>query len=510
MGRIATAAMLAAAAVAATATRADAPASGNGYEVHRSQTVVPVPHGKVGRKTIDRETRTGNTEDTDGNSSNFSLTVGGFMSRCPVPEGTGPVKFVVPGDFEVSVVADTVDTDAVPTARRHYEKRMTARITVFVNDDLSVTEGEIDGSFSSNMDGVRTGPVQVRKRYPIRAYGMPDWDALLDVTTATGDLAAAALMWNSSMTILEAMHSWREPNACAELVFDPPGETRPVGPGETVEIQVKYRTRDGQQPVPKGTWDASAVQGGSVAEASGQVRPDGTFVVRYKARSADPKDGDGARIEALSAAGYARDTWKIRVGGDYEVRFESSIVSRDPVQSVRSTAQGHVRLTSSTKPWRRKPDGKQYLLYEGNGTVQFNTAPGPERDACDPLISGSGSSPFQVLESWIQVTPPADGKPGKADVQLTYWFQQGAGETEMTPTNVDFQCVPGDTNEFPYWWSSYMSGREQSGDVNFLTDWEYVGQGDVVARKLLTGDCGGLCTEERSIFTLRKVTAGGR
>ncbi len=138
----------------------------------------------------------------------------------------------------------------------------------------------------------------------------------------TGDMAAAALMWNASTTILDAQRTWREPNACAELEFDPRSETRAVAPGETVEVRVKYRTRDGQQPIPKGRWDAAAVQGGRVTEASGQVQPDGTFVMRYVARtSAAPKDGDGARIEALSAAGYTRDTWKILAGGKYEGRF---------------------------------------------------------------------------------------------------------------------------------------------------------------------------------------------
>ncbi len=115
------AAFMAAAALAATTVE-------NGYEVTRSQTMAPVPSGKVGRKTIDRETRVGVTEDTDGNSSSFSMTLGGFMSRCPMPEGSAPVRFVVPGDFEFTVVADTVNTDVVPTERKHYQKRVTAQI----------------------------------------------------------------------------------------------------------------------------------------------------------------------------------------------------------------------------------------------------------------------------------------------------------------------------------------------------------------------------------------------
>lgn len=305
----------------------------DGYEVTRSQSVVPVPHGKVGRKTIDRETRAGNTEETDGNSTNTVMTLGGFMSRCPMPEGNAPVKFVAAGDFEVSIVSDTIDTDVVPTERKHYEKRFTARIKVFVNDDQFVTEGEIDGEFSSNMDGVRTGPIRVRKRFPIRAYGMPDFDALLEIATATGDMAAAALMWNSSMTILEAQLEWRKPNVCADLEFDPPSESRSVSSGEAVDVRVKYRTRDGQQAIPKGKWNATVVQGGQVREASGQVSPDGTFVVHYVARSSSaPKEGDGVRIDAWSAAGFAQKHWKIRTG--LRLAIEHHLVSRRDVPGV--------------------------------------------------------------------------------------------------------------------------------------------------------------------------------
>jgi len=355
----------------------------NGYEVTRSQTVVPVPAGKLGRKTIDRETRTGNTEETDGNSSNVTLTIGGFMNRCPMPEGDTPVKFVAAGDFETSIVSDTVDTDVVPTERKHYEKRMTARIKVLVNDDMSVSEGEIDGEFSSNMDGVRTGPNRVHKRFPIRAYGRPDYDALVEIATVTGDVAAAALIWNASMTILSAQVAWRQPNACGELVFDPPSESRSVSPGETVEIKVKVRTREGQQPIPKGIWDATVVQGGTVVEASGRVSPDGTFVVRYVARSSSsPKEGDGVRIEALTPAGYPRDTWKIRTG--LRLQIEHRLTTR--------------RDTSYPKAG--------HPLYDGSVRVEiplepFPTVPGEYRGDSEQVVR-----PFTVGH----ITPRCTGR----------------------------------------------------------------------------------------------------
>jgi hypothetical protein len=500
--------VLAAAALAAAAAPA-ATTSENGYEVTRSQTVVPVPRGKLGRKTIDRESRVGNTEETDGNSSSFTMTLGGFVNKCPVPEGT-PARFVVAGDFEYSLVADSVNTDVVPTERKHYLKRVTARIKAYVNDDLSISEADFDGEYTADVEGVRTGPARIQRRFHIGAGGMPDMNALKDVAV-TSDVAAAALMWTASQTIVLTQRDLREPNACAELQFDPPSGTRAVSAGETVEIRVKYRSRDAQQPIPKGKWGAAVVQGGRVPEDSGQVRTDGTFVVRYTGRSSsEPKEGDGARIEALSAGGLASEHWKIRVGGDYELHFESSIVSRNPMQSVRSQATGSAKLTGSDKPWKLKPDGKNYRLYDGTGTVQITTQPGPERDPCEALIAGSSTSELRVVDTYIQITPPqvenGTQTGGKANIVLAYSFSMGGGETETTTTMVNFQCVPRDVAPLPYWWMSYGTSRGPQ-EINFLRDWEYVGRDGIVARKVLTGTCGGLCNEERSVFTLRRAEA---
>ncbi len=505
MRRRVAAILLSAAALAAAAARAQTVTNENGYEVRRSQTVVPAPHGKVGRKTIDRENRTGNTEETDGNSSNFTMTLGGFLNKCPIPEGN-PVRFVLLGQFEYSLVADTVDTDVVPTARQHYEKRVTAQVKVFVNDDLSITDGEVDGQFTANMDGVRTGPVSIRRQFRIGQLGEPTWDSLLDVAL-TSDLATAALLWSTEPAVLEAKRTLYQKNACTELEFEPASETRSVTPGETVEVLVKYRTREGKLPIPKGKWDAAAEGSGRVAEARGDVRPDGSFVVKYTAGS-DPQEGHGAMVGASSAAGFAQELWKIRVGGEFELHLESNIVSRDPIQAAQSRAQGSVRLTSSTKPYKLRPDAKLYRLYDGTGAISFQTQ-SLRTDPCDPLIAGAGTSQLKVVDTWIVITPPQVQNgvqvAGKADIVLAYSLSMGSGETETATAYVDYQCVPGEVHPFPFWWSSYLSGREAEGEVNFLKDWQYVGQGDIVARKVLTGSCGGMCDEERSVFTLRKA-----
>jgi hypothetical protein len=168
-----------------------------------------------------------------------------------------------------------------------------------------------------------------------------------------------------------------------------------------------------------------------------------------------------------------------------------------------------VRLTGSDKPWRLRPDGRNYRLYDGTGNIQVTTQPGPERDECDPLISGSSTSVLKVVDSFIQITPPRveNGvqRPGKAEVIVAYTLSP-SGETETSMAMVNYACVPGDVSPLPFWWSSYMTGREENGgDINLLKDWEFVGREGIVARKILRSSCLGGCDEERSVFTLREV-----
>jgi hypothetical protein len=96
--------------------------SEGGYQVTRSQTVANAPPGYVGRKTTDRETRVGNTPETNGNSSMFVMTLGGFVRECPSAEG------LVAGNFEYSLTAEDVNTSAGDEARRPRARRRHRRL----------------------------------------------------------------------------------------------------------------------------------------------------------------------------------------------------------------------------------------------------------------------------------------------------------------------------------------------------------------------------------------------
>ena len=475
----------------------------NGFDVTRTRTTAPVPRGRIGSKTTERETRVGNTEETLGDSRTTVFTIGGFVDRCPSAEGK------VPGDFEFAVTSDIVAADDSGITRSHYEKRATARMEARNGPNGQITAVDMEFTSSTDIAGVRSSMGPTRVSFRLGEGGQPNMDDVIRVSQISGDLVVAGLIYTASMAYIGAMPGWLDPKSgCVEIGFDPPSGERAATPNESIPVTMTVRTAQGSQPIADATYQGGAIEAkGRVTPGSGKTRADGTLALTYVA-TADPQPSHGIDAAIVSAAGVAEARWKIRVGDDYELLLESSITSSNPLESARSTARGSVRLTASTKPWRRKPDGKTYRLHEGEGSVQYTTAPGPERNPCAPLIQGSGIGKLSILESLIQITPPSQQAggttaPGKAEIQLTYWITSGGGESETEMDRVNYVCVPGEVSPQDYWLEMFRSGRGVAS-INFLADWEYVGRDGIVARKVLTGNCSGTCTAERSVFTLRK------
>jgi hypothetical protein len=147
---------------------AQATSSEGGYEVTKSQTVANAPAGYVGRKTTDRETRIGNTPETDGNSSAFVMTVGGFVRECPTAEG------LVAGNFEYSLTADDVNTDEGDTRRTRNAVSLVARLEGHVLDDGMVDYVTIDGEFTRRREGEPAEQQHIQRRFNVGAQGQPD------------------------------------------------------------------------------------------------------------------------------------------------------------------------------------------------------------------------------------------------------------------------------------------------------------------------------------------------
>ena len=499
-----------------------APLSANeGYSAERSQSVESAPRGSVGRKTTDREHRVGNTEETDGNETTVVFTFGGFARKCPTAEG------IVEGTFEYSLVYDEINTDDGESQHNHLGRRLVARLEGHVRDDATLERVELDGQYTAETSGSRFAATQERR--PVRATfrpgpgGEPDWPAATRAVEMAGDVAVAAVVLWAGEFYKTAEAEWRKKNACVEFSFDPPTETRSLEPNESVQVRVELRTKEGSAPVPWRSAYVNAINGvGTVSPRSVEAEPGAPATVTYTA-SSRPRQGHGIDLATTSRAGIAEAKWLIAESDTYELRFESTIISRAPDQAVQSIATGTVRLRGSNKISPLYGDERR--LHNGSGTLSYTTTALPGRDECSPLISGSGTTQLTVADAHIDIATERDlnGTPtgGRAEIEMGYGitFAFSGGETMNVPFVREFNCVllPERATPFPFWMPSYLSSREADGQINFLnkSGWTYVGQGDVVAKKTLRGDCGGLCDEEVTVFTLKKANpsaapTGGR
>lgn len=289
--------------------QAAATTSEGGYEVRKWQTVARAPHGSVGRKTTDHETRVGNTPETDGNSSNFVMTIGGFAKKCPTAEG------IVAGEFEYSLTVDEVNTDEGETQRTHYAKRIVAGLEGQVRDDATIDFIDVNAEFTRG-DG--TPPQRVRTRFTPGRAGEPDMAAMRSAVEMTADLSIAIVMWMAAPIYREALLEWTKMNECVEFSFDPPSEERSLGPNESAEIRTELKTKDGKFPVGGAKMQANALQGiGNLAPHQGETRVDAPFTFAYTA-SPNPRPGHGFDVATFSRAGAAGAKWKI---GDGLVKF---------------------------------------------------------------------------------------------------------------------------------------------------------------------------------------------
>jgi hypothetical protein len=302
----------------AVTAAAQSPSSEGGYEVTKSQTVANAPAGYVGRKTTDRETRIGNTPDTDGNSSAFVMTVGGFVRECPSAEG------VVAGNFEYSLTVDDVNTDEGETRRTHNAVSMVARLEGHVRDDAMVEYVTLDGDFTRQREGSPAEQQHVQRRFTVGAQGQPDLAAMEDAVRATADLSVAVVMWMGSTLYTQAQTHWNMPDTCAEFAFEPSTRTRALGPNQSTTVRVTLRTKEDKTPIAGGNFQANALGGiGTLTPHEGRTESSAPINFRYTA-SANPTNAHGFDIATKSRAGWAKGEWKILAATPFEGTFSQS------------------------------------------------------------------------------------------------------------------------------------------------------------------------------------------
>jgi hypothetical protein len=493
------------------------------------QTVQNAPRGSVGRKTTDRQHRVGSTEETDGNERTIVLTVGGFVKECAGAVGITEGDFaVVEGDFVYSLTWDDTNSDEGEVRREHIERRMDARLEGHVLDDGEIDIVKLHGVVTIVHNGshvqprINTLPVDAEFKidsngFPAGLRGIGDASWAKPPDEGEHDVAATLIAGAAffSSTNYELAHAaWMTPNKCVEAKFTPESESVSLSPGESKDVSTQIVTKEGQTPIRAIFRRADELPRsgvGTVAPERFAGEPEAEVTLRYTAPSRRER-GSGFVVGAVSRAGAADGHWLISDAPNYELDLESRIISRAPEEAAQSTARATVRLTGSNKISRIYGDERR--LYDGRGTISYTTVALPERDACDPAISGSGTTELTIIDAHIDVAAERDlnGTPtggGRAEIELAYGIGLGGGETYNVPFVREFQCVllPERAEPYFFWTSMYLVSRAEDGQINFLdkNGWTYVGQNGVVATKTLRGNCGGSCDEEVTKFTLREA-----
>ena len=381
-----------AATLLSVAAAAQTTTSEAGYEVTRSQTVANAPAGYVGRKTTDRETRVGNTPETDGNSSMFIMTVGGFVRECPTAEG------LVAGTFEYSLTADDVNTDEGETRRQHHVVSLNAKLEGHVLDDGIVDYVTVDGDFTRQRAGEPSEQQHIQRRFNVGAQGQPDFAAMEDAVTATADLSIAIVMWMGSTLYTQAQTHWNMIDTCAELAFEPATRTRALGPNQSADVRVTLRTKDDKAAIGNAEFQANALAGiGTLTPRGGRTDASAPIDFTYTA-SSSPKNAHGFDVAARSRAGIAAAEWHIVAATPFEGTF---------TQTRTMNASG-----ANLPAEARALGGDRYGIgasakYEITGRLRWTVEEGSTR----PSSFGDAGSTFYVpTDGEITVSIHGDGR----------------------------------------------------------------------------------------------------
>ena len=285
-----------------------------------------------------------------------------------------------------------------------------------------------------------------------------------------------------------------------EITFTPATKTHKLGPNESVAVKTELRTKKEQAVVParfKEAKERPREGNGNVSPRQAESQPGAPATFTYKAPATRVRHS-GFWVGAVSHAGIAQATdgeWEV-AEASYVLEFQSRIISNEPSAPVESVAAGKVTLTLV--------EGKD--MYRGSDMLGYQTGPPPNRDPCSSLIMGHGTTRLDVAGLFVKLserTGTAGSQVVSADIELHYLIHP-TNETERLYTMVQYQCVPGELVPNPFFYSLYAVSRGAE-EINLLKGWTYVGRNGVVAIKRLTSNCGGLCDQEVSIFTLKEA-----
>lgn len=441
----------------------------------------------------------------------FGMRIRAVVPSCPTAEG------IVSGDAQLTVDLSSSVTESGQTTISRKVESVTAQTEGQVTDEARLKEIRVDVTLVSEMTSRGGGLVNhaTAVRAMVKAVLDPGGGILQmsapTCTVSQGTLGMSGVLDGDCLSMArkgvdiiaylakkaygEAEEKWNKPddqqngNECVKLHFTPPTKTEEVAPGQSTDVKAEIRTVKSAQP----TWgrlsEIEDYRGGHASPASVGTAPSTPAVFRFVAPSdlGDPNDPPGFYVnKGTSRAGRikSRNLWQM-AAPSLVLEFDSMIVGT--VQYGKSHARAVVPLRYTRE---RGYVGQGPLYYE---TVPSSMAP------CIVIVEGKGTTTFDV----------SAGLPQRRNgAVVDYGLFIRPGDTDEIARVTPCKGPPPPPVLTSFW--SGLFNITRFGTFNWqlagfpMNGWTIVNQGDVLATKIMTTNCGKLCKETTTMTLKRK------
>jgi hypothetical protein len=445
----------------------------------------------------------------------FGMKIRAVAPRCPTAEG------IVSGDAQLTAYVSSSVTEGGQTTISRKVESVTAQTEGEVTEEARLKEIRVDVTLVSEMTTRGGGLVRhaAAEATAVRAMVKAVLDpggGILQMSAPTcavsqgthvmsGVLDRDCLsMARKGVDIIaylakkaygEAEEKWNKPDdqqngsECVKLHFTPPTKTEEVAPGQSTDVKAEIRTVKSAQP----TWgrlsEIEDYRGGHASPASVGTAPSTPAVFRFVAPSdlGDPNDPPGFYVnKGTSRAGRikSKNLWQI-AAPSLVLEFDSMIVGT--VQYGKSHARAVVPLRYTRERG-----------YVGQGPLYYETVPSLMAP-CIVIVEGKGTTTFDVTAGLPQQ---------RNGTVVDYGLFIRPGDTDEIGRVTPCKGPPPPPVPTSFW--SGLFNITRFGTFNWqlagfpVKGWTIVNQGDVLATKIMTTNCGKLCNETTTMTLKRK------
>lgn len=312
------------------------PKKSDGYDfIKPIDSSQPAPAGYEGRTDGYSTTAVGNTDATRGKKFVSHFSLGNEIKICPQADGTSEGDGALSGGIEYTDAAGAaISVQVHATAKYKGKVGDNALLDGPITAEIDYTFKQTGswGGHGAKLSAANIDDAQhVTIKFLIKPGEMtPSYNAFEGGDPAQGHLSEAftagtiVTFW-SAIFYSAAETDWTKANRCAQIVFDPPSESRQPVPGSEVKVNAQVKSKAGG--VTKANYsDPQAFPGGGSVLGNGSSDVGSPAIFTYTAPN-KTAEKMGFEVDAGSRAGVAKAEWRTGLGTGWSGRITVSSVS---------------------------------------------------------------------------------------------------------------------------------------------------------------------------------------